>query len=71
MKKKVKTKTKKSIPEEPKVQKTEDNRYLRLSTNNPDKFRENNEGLQNGELKWSYYTIENETGIHYYLKKNT
>ena len=46
-----------------------DNRYIKVSTNSKSsKFVEMGQKVQRGEVKWVYFTTENDIGYHYYLK---
>jgi len=42
-------------------------KYVKVSTNiKPNKFSEIGKRVEKGELQWSYYTLENNNGYHYY-----
>ena len=44
-------------------------KYIKISTNSKSvKFIEMGDKIQRGEVKWVYYTMENNIGYHYYLK---
>ena len=43
--------------------------YEKLADNsNSSLFSAMGKRVQEGELKWAYYAIENDTGYHYYIK---
>jgi hypothetical protein len=43
--------------------------YEKISeSSKSDSFAKMGKRVQDGELKWAYYTTENGTGYHYYLK---
>lgn len=42
--------------------------YIRLPiTESIDKFKEIGELVKKKKLKWAYYVVENNIGVHYYL----
>ncbi len=46
-------------------------KYIRISSDaKSQEFKVIGDRVQKGELKWAYYTIENEKGFHYYIIKN-
>jgi hypothetical protein len=58
-------------PEDSKTIKFDNKKYVRISeTESQEKFRELGERVSRKELKWIYYTIENNVGTHYYLILN-
>lgn len=43
-------------------------KYIKvLSTESRARFAEMSEMINNKKLKWAYYCVENQVGIHYYL----
>jgi threonine synthase len=57
-------------PEEAK--KKDNNKYLKMPITEPSgSFKEVGERVARKELKWAYYTTENNVGVHYYLILNT
>jgi hypothetical protein len=47
-------------------------KYVKIAeTESIEKFKELGERVNKKELKWIYYTTENNVGIHYYLILNT
>lgn len=51
------------------IKEVKDNRYIRVCVDEGrEKFNEIAEKIKNGEVKWSYYAIDNDKGYHYYFK---
>ena len=44
-----------------------DEKYVKISSDaKAEEFKAIGERTQRGEVKWAYYTIENDKGFHYY-----
>ena len=51
-----------------KVRKFDVKKYLSISSNESvEKFEQFGKKVQNKQLKWAFYIIENSVGVHYYL----
>ena len=45
-----------------------DDKYVKISSDaKAEEFKSIGEQVQKGEVKWAYYTIENDKGFHYYI----
>ncbi len=59
-------------PVDTKAPRFDSKKYVRIAENEPqEKFRELGERVAKKELKWVYYAVDNNVGMHYYLILNT
>jgi hypothetical protein len=59
------------VPIKDEVKKSSKDKFLKVSANESSEFfKEIGERVQKKELKWSYYSTENNSGVHYYLILN-
>jgi hypothetical protein len=60
------------VEQKPKVEKSKDSRkFIKMvETQSAEEFKIIGDRVSRKELKWAYYTTENNVGVHYYLILN-
>jgi hypothetical protein len=60
------------VEQKPKVEKSKDSRkFIKMAvTQSAEEFKIIGDRVSRKELKWAYYTTENNVGVHYYLILN-